>query len=90
MSGLEEAMARASAIRARLCEMVEAGARSRAFRMRDGSTIVVSPDASKPGRWRATHLDADGEPLGHMEAADFRGALEAAWHAGADMTESNP
>ncbi len=47
--------------------------------------ILVSPDPSKPGGWRATWFDVDGEPRGHAEAPDCEGAITAAWHMGADI-----
>lgn len=48
-------------------------------------TILVSPDPSRPGRWRATSLAPDGTPTGHVEAPDASAAIVAAWHMGADL-----
>lgn len=53
---------------------------------RDGKKVFVSPDPSKPGQWRTTWFSAEGEPIGHLEAADKAGALERARDYGVDFT----
>jgi hypothetical protein len=82
---LDELMAQASAVRVRIAELAAQGPRSMAFRAGGGGSVVVSPDASKPGRWRATRIDAAGEPTGHMEAPDIGAALKVAHECGADL-----
>lgn len=54
-----------------------------AYPRKGGGHAVVGRDPSKPGRWRVTFIDADGEPVGHIEAADEAGAMREAHFAGA-------
>lgn len=84
-------VAKAQRERERVAELAAAGPRSLSFPMkRGGGTAVVSPDAAKPGRWRVTRLDFEGEPTGHVEAEDFRGALEEARQSGANLLPESP
>lgn len=85
MDSLSELIAAAAASRARLAELAGGAPRPVAFHRKGGGVVVVSPDASKPGRWRATRIDADGMPTGHTEAEDFPGALKVAHECGADL-----
>lgn len=45
---------------------------------------LVSLDPSKPGRWRATRFEGE-DPVGHVEAPDFAGAVRAAVESGANV-----
>ncbi len=82
---LAELIAHASACRERIAKLAASTPRPMAFPDKRGGSVVVSPDASKPGRWRATRLDADGMPTGHTEAPDFATALRVAYECGADV-----
>lgn len=82
---LAELIAHATASRERLDELAAGTPRPMSFPGKCGGSVVVSPDASKPGRWRATRLDADGTPTGHTEAPDFAAALRVAYECGADV-----
>jgi hypothetical protein len=86
MPSLQEIMAKAKRERIRVNELVTDGERALAFESRESGWVTVTRDASKPGRWRATMIDATGEPYGHLESADFEGALLAARDVGADLT----
>lgn len=90
MPRFDELLAEAEAITTRIRELVTGGERSLLFPRRGTGPVLVSPDPSKPGRWRATRFDADVMPTGHSEAPDFRGALDAARYAGANIMESVP
>lgn len=83
MATFEEILTQAQAISARINELAAEGERPLSFPRRNTGPVLVSPDPSKPGRWRATRFDADMQPTGHAEAATFREALDAARHAGA-------
>lgn len=83
-----EVRAKKEARTARLAEEVAAGPKPSTWAKEGGGNVVVSEDASKPGRWRATILDAEGQPTGHVEAADHAGALAAAAEAGAQFGQS--
>ncbi len=85
---LEDIIAEVRAVDARIEQLAAAGPRALAFPRHNAGPVTVSPDPSKPGRWRATRFDRDMDPVGHTEAADFRGALEAARHAGAIFEET--
>jgi hypothetical protein len=41
----------------------------------DGRTALAGPDMSKPGQYRITWLDADGDPSGHTNAVNLYGAI---------------
>ncbi len=51
------------------------------FAMMGGGELLISPDPSKPGRWRVTRLEVlEGvlTPTGHCEAATYQQAIEEA------------
>lgn len=59
-----------------------------AFHLRRGvGCVVVSRDASKPGKWRSTRIDEFGNPTGHVEANSLLEALRYAQQDGADLTQ---
>lgn len=78
--------AREAATTARLAELEAQDKQLYEFPDRHGGgPIVVSRDASKPGRWRATWFSAEGEPIGHTEAPDRTTAFRRAIDHGADI-----
>lgn len=80
------AFLRAQAVVARLAELAALEPRACAWPMRrGGGTVVVGEDPSRPGRWRATVLDASGTPTGHSEAPGYPEAVRTAHHLGADV-----
>lgn len=81
----------AARVRARLAELAASGARPMRFASTWGHqwAVVVSPDPSKPGRWRSTRFE-DSQPTGHCEAPDFATALRRAYEDGADIHTSTP
>lgn len=83
MASLDALIAQTQAVSARIEALVAKGERAHSFPRRNAGPVLVSPDPSKPGRWRATRFDIAMEPTGHAEAATFREALEAARYAGA-------
>lgn len=85
MAGLDDVMARTREIHAHIAKLAGMGEYSHVFRHPQGGHVMVSKDPSKPGRWRATRIDADGTPTSHTEAADVYGALKHAHSYGADM-----
>ncbi len=46
---------------------------------------VIHGDTRRPGCWRATWLDHEREPMGHVELDTYRRALEIAAEYGADL-----
>jgi hypothetical protein len=86
MPSFDEILAEVQATTERINELVAEGERSLSFPRRNAGPVLVSPDPSKPGRWRATRFDTDMVPTGHAEAPDFREALTAARYAGAIFT----
>ncbi len=50
-----------------------------------GAALVAHRAPSGPAPWRVTWLDADGEPLGHVDASSPAGALLTAWDLGGDI-----
>lgn len=51
----------------------------------DGRTAIVSREPMNPDRWRVTHIDASGQPTGHMEAATLQEAAKLARGKGAKV-----
>lgn len=64
----------------RLC----AAPRPVAFRASWGFAVIHG-DTRRPGCWRATWLDHEREPTGHVEPDTYRRALEIAAQDGADL-----
>lgn len=83
MDRLDEIMAEVRTTQDRIASLVAAGPRPLVFPCRHGGRVAVSEDARRRGKWRATHVNADGEPTGHTEAEDFHESLKAAHHRGA-------
>src|SRR5262249_8478140 len=61
-----------------------------AFNHPAGGHVMVTRDPSKAGRWRATRVDAAGEPLGHVEAENHHEAIKRAHDYGADIYSVQP
>lgn len=84
-SKLQKLMAQVRAATAAREELAAAlAAPGRPIRMRkgDGRTAMAGPDVSKPGGFRVTRFDADGEPNGHVEYPDLETAINEALREG--------
>lgn len=84
-SDLMSLIARTKALSQHMRELADRGPMSYVFPHPHGGTVVVSPDPSKQGKWRATRIGADHQPTGHIEADDHHGAIRHAHSYGADV-----
>ncbi len=86
-TSISELVRRVEVVAARIEALIAEGERPLSFRRHNQGPVVVTQDTAKPGGWRVTLLDFAMEPVGHVEAKDFRGPLKAAWHAGGVLVE---
>lgn len=84
-TSLSELMARTKALSDHIRQLANQGVEGHIFPHRMGGHVAVTRDPSKPGRWRATRVDATGTPIGHIEAPDMHGAIKHAHSYGADV-----
>ena len=82
---LDEIMAKVKATGEHIKSLAAAGHTGYVFHHPQGGHVMTGKDPSKPGRWRATRLGADGTPTGHGEAPDHLEAIKLAHHYGADV-----
>jgi 8-oxo-dGTP diphosphatase len=84
-ASLAEIIARTKAVEHHIRRLASSGATEHVFPHPAGGSVLVARDPSKPGGWRATRIDAAGEPLGHVEALDVHQAIKHAHSYGADV-----
>lgn len=78
LASVRENMARKASLSADLA----AAGRPVMFSTADGRRAMAGPDMSKPGGFRLTYLDADGQPSGHSEFATLGEAIRRALDEG--------
>lgn len=75
--------------RVKAAELASAG-KPMVFIHKNGARTMVAPDLSRPGTWRTTRIDADGEPFGHVENVDPTDAVMEALNSGAELRGAKP
>ncbi len=76
--GLKDIMAKVEARNVAIKAFTAKGEKKIAGEGKDGKQVAVTPDLNKPGIWRVTSIDKDGEPMGHAEHANYHDAVKSA------------
>lgn len=72
---------------ARIAEILLGEQRPLRFALKSGGSILVSRDMLKPGEWRITRFEGDGQPTGHIACATYERAVREARKLGGDVLD---
>jgi 8-oxo-dGTP pyrophosphatase MutT (NUDIX family) len=89
-ASLEEIMGRVQQVHAHIKTLADQGPMGHVFKHPQGGHVMTSRDARVNGGWRATRLDAQGNPTGHIEASNHHEAIKRAHEMGADVFSVQP